>query len=255
MRVEICSSIGLNPLLLRELSRENPTQATVGPDFVVVLPPLRNALSGLGQTQEPLLVQALVPKLAVKALEVAVLHRPAWLSQYVPHVVCAGPSHEGPACELRTVIRSHSQWVASNGGRLVEQACDVLPRDPLVHGNVHALVAEVICQHQAPDAPVIGQAVRYKIHTPQILDLLRHLQVHPLAWWALDLLVPAHGQIGIFVQAVDPLMVDARKLRAQQIVDAPIAKCSAYVGNVHDALAQGLRQRIALGWVAKAVSA
>jgi hypothetical protein len=29
---------------------------------------------------------------------------------------------------------------------LVEQACDVLPRDPIVHGNVHALVAEVIGQ-------------------------------------------------------------------------------------------------------------
>jgi hypothetical protein len=30
-------------------------------------------------------------------------------------------------------------------------------------------------------------------------------------------------------------------------VDAPIAKSSAYVGNIHDAFAQGLRQRIALG--------
>ena len=32
-----------------------------GPDFVIVLSPLGNALSGLGKAQEPLLVQALVP--------------------------------------------------------------------------------------------------------------------------------------------------------------------------------------------------
>ena len=138
---------------------------------------------------------------------------------------------------------------------MVEQACDVLPRDPVVYGNVHALVAKVIGHRQALDAPAIGQAVRYKIHTPHIVDLLRQLQGHPLAWWALDLLAPAHGQIGIFVQAVDPLVVDARKLRAQQNVDVPIAKSSAYLGNIHDAFAKGLRQRIALGWVAKAVSA
>ena len=199
-------------MLLRELSRWYSTQAAVWPDFVVVPAPLSDARSGLRQCLKPLLVQALVTKLAVETLDVAVLHGPAWLRQDVPHAVCVGPGHEGPACELRTVVRSHGQWVASEGGRLVEQACDVLPRDPVVYGNVHALVAEVIGHRQALDTPAIGQAVRYKIHTPHIVDLLRQLQGHPLAWWAFDLLAPAHGQIGIFVQAVDPLVVHARKL-------------------------------------------
>ena len=255
MRVEICSGIGLNPLLLRELSRWNPAQAAVGPDFVVVLAPIGNALPGLGQAQEPLLVQAFISKLAVETLDVAVLHRPARLGQDVPHAMCCGPSHKGPACELWTVVRSHGQWVASEGGRLVEQACHVLPRDPVVHGNVHALVAEVIGHSQALDAPAIGQAVRDEIHAPNIVDLLRQLQGHPLTRWALGLLAPSYGQVGIFVQAVDPLVVDARKLRAQQIVDAAVAKSSAYVGNVHDTFAQRLRERITLRRVAKTVSA
>ena len=34
LMVGICNSIGLIPLLLRELSRWNPAQAAVGPDFV-----------------------------------------------------------------------------------------------------------------------------------------------------------------------------------------------------------------------------
>lgn len=121
----------------------------MGPDFVVVLPPFSNALPGLGQTQEPLLVQALVPKLTIETLGVAVLHRPAWLRQDVPHAVCAGPGHEGTACELRTVVRSNGQRVASEGGRLVEQARHIVARDPVVHGNVHALMAEVISHRQA----------------------------------------------------------------------------------------------------------
>ena len=242
-------------MLLRELSRGNPTQAAVGPDFVIVLPPIGNALPGLRQAQEPLLVQAFISELAVKALDVAVLHRPARLGQDVPHAMCCGPSHEGPTCELWTVVCSHGQWVASEGGRLVEQACHVLPRDPVVHGNVHALVAEVIGHSQALDAPAIGQAVRDEIHAPNIVDLLRQLQGHTFTRWALYLLAPAHGQIGIFVQAVDPLVVDAWKLRAQQIMDTAVAKSAAYVGNVHDAFAQGLRQRITLRRVAKAVSA
>ena len=37
-------------------------------------------------------------------------------------------------------------------------------------------------------------------------------------------------------------------------VDAAVAKSAAYVGNVHDAFAHGLRQRITLRRVAKAVS-
>ena len=144
MRIEICSSIGLNPLLLSELSRGNPAQAAVWPDFDVVLAPIGNALSSLGQAQEPLLVQAFISELAVETLDVAVLHRPVRLGQDVPHAMCCGPSHKGPACELWAVVCAHGQWVASEGGRLVEQACHVLPRDPVVHGNVHALVAEVI---------------------------------------------------------------------------------------------------------------
>ncbi len=106
--VEICSGTGLNPLLLRELCRANPTQAAVEPDFVVVLPPFSNSLSGLGQSQEPLLVQALVPELAVETLDVAVLHGPTRLRQDRPHAVCAGPGHEGPAYELRTV--AHAEY-------------------------------------------------------------------------------------------------------------------------------------------------
>jgi hypothetical protein len=77
----------MNPILLRELSRWYPTQAAVWPDFVVVPAPLSNARSGLGQGLKPLLVQALVTKLPIKALDVAVLHGASWLNQDMPNAM------------------------------------------------------------------------------------------------------------------------------------------------------------------------
>jgi hypothetical protein len=74
-------------MLLRELSRRNPAQAAVWPDFVVVPAPLSDALSSLGQGLKPLLVQALVTKLPIEVLDVADLHGASWLNQDMPHTM------------------------------------------------------------------------------------------------------------------------------------------------------------------------
>ncbi len=94
-------------MLLRELSRRNPTQAAVWPDFVVVPAPLSDARSGLRQSLKPLLVQALVTKLPIEALDVAVLHGPARLNQDMSHAMRCGPSHKSSTRELRAVVCSY----------------------------------------------------------------------------------------------------------------------------------------------------
>ena len=93
-------------MLLRELSRWDPTQAAVWSNFVVISAPLSDARSGLWQCLEPLLVQALVTKLPIEALDVAVLHRAAWLNQDMSNSMRRCPSHEGATCEFRTVVCS-----------------------------------------------------------------------------------------------------------------------------------------------------
>jgi len=85
----------------------------MGPDFVVVLAPFSNAISGLRQALKPLLIQAFVSELSIETLDVAVLHRPARLNQNVVNPVQSGPSQEGAACEFRTVICAKCNWVAS----------------------------------------------------------------------------------------------------------------------------------------------
>ena len=113
-------------MLLRELSRWYPTQAAVWPDFVVVSAPLSDARSSLGQGLKPLLVQALITKLPIEALDVAVLHGPPWLNQDMPHTMRRCPSHKSSTRELRAVVCSYSQWVAPEYCSLVQQTCHVL---------------------------------------------------------------------------------------------------------------------------------
>ena len=75
----------------------------MGPDFVVVLAPFSNAISGLLQALKPLLMQAFVSELSIETLDVAVLHRPARLNQNVANAMQSGPSQESATGEFRTL--------------------------------------------------------------------------------------------------------------------------------------------------------
>ena len=83
-------------MLLGELGWRHAPNASVGPHLVVVQPPCRDLFARLVQRLEPVLVQALVAEPAIEALDVAVLHGPAWLDQDVPDAMRLRPAHEGP---------------------------------------------------------------------------------------------------------------------------------------------------------------
>src|SRR5665811_1980997 len=95
------------PMQCGKLGGRHSAATAVRPDFVVVLPPGGDGGSGLRQCLEPMLVQAFVPELAVKALDVTVLHRPARLDQDVANPMGLRPSHESAAGEFGSVVGSH----------------------------------------------------------------------------------------------------------------------------------------------------
>lgn len=70
------------------------------------------------------------------------------------------------------------------------------------------------------------------------MDRAIELPRHTFAEGALALLATAHGQVGLPVEAVPPFLVDPGELRAQQIVNAPIAKAPAHMRDLHDLLVQ-----------------
>jgi len=208
--------------------------ATVRPDLVEVLPPNGDGRSSLRQCLEPVLVQALVAKLAVEALDVAVLHRPARLDQEMANAVGLRPRHEGPAGELRAIVGANGPWIAAEDGCLIEQPGYILARDAIVGGDVDTLMAEVICHGQTLDAPTIGQAVADEIHAPHLIDHLCDLERHALACRTLRFLAFPHRQFGGTVESIDTFVIHAGEFRAQQVVDAPIPESPPRLGDVDD---------------------
>jgi hypothetical protein len=59
----------LSPMLLDKLLGKNSPQTAVGPDFVIVFDPFRNAVYGLWQSLKQLLTQAFVSELCIETLD------------------------------------------------------------------------------------------------------------------------------------------------------------------------------------------
>ncbi len=127
--------------------------AAVRSDLVVVTPPCGNGLAGLLQGLKPVLIEALISEGAVEAFDVRVLGWAARFDQDVFDAVLLRPRHECPAGELRAVVGSDLLGVTPKRGCPVQQARHVSTAHAEVCGDVHALVAEVIRNGQALDAP------------------------------------------------------------------------------------------------------
>lgn len=100
--------------------------------LVEVLAPSGDRSAGLRQRLEPVLVQALASELAVETLDVAVLHGAAGFNEDVPDAPSLRPGHEGATGELRAVVGAHDLRITAKSFRLVQQARDVIARDPEV---------------------------------------------------------------------------------------------------------------------------
>ena len=84
-----------------ELLRRQIAQRAVRAHLVVIDPPIFNGLSCVVEGQEPALVQAFLAELSMEALDVAVLHRPAWRDEVQSDFVFIG--HWSSAFEVNSV--------------------------------------------------------------------------------------------------------------------------------------------------------
>jgi hypothetical protein len=131
--------------------RHTPT-AAVRPDLVVVGSPFGDGLAGLLQRLEPVLIQTLIAKGAVEALDVRILCRAARLNEDMFDAVLLRLRHERPASEFRSVVGSDFLRIAPKHSGTVQQARDVITANAKVCSDVHALMAEVIRHREAFDA-------------------------------------------------------------------------------------------------------
>lgn len=86
--------------------RALPPQSPVGTVAVVVLPPLFKDASGFGQGHEDILVQAFIPQPAVETFHETLICRFPWSAVLQAHAMFLRPFIQGPASELRTIVRA-----------------------------------------------------------------------------------------------------------------------------------------------------
>ncbi|WP_143072680.1 MULTISPECIES: hypothetical protein [unclassified Variovorax] len=67
-------------------------------------------------------------------------------------------------------------------------------------------------------------------------------------------IAPAHGQDGRAVEPANLLVVHVGEVRAEHVMDAPIAKASAHVRDLDDLPAELLGYGIDPGWIAPTVA-
>src|ERR1035437_6656758 len=102
----VFSTAGHGPRFFK-LHRRQVTQRRMRPDMIVVPLPVADLAPRVSQIQEPVLVQTLIPELAVEAFDVAILHRPARRDEVQLYSVLIRPPVQHLAGELRTVVDDH----------------------------------------------------------------------------------------------------------------------------------------------------
>ena len=118
-------------------------------DVIVILPPCLDEMTGMGERQEPVLVEAFIAELAVEAFGVAVL---CWLarSDVVPFdMVMMCPLQDSPAGEFRAVIADDAMGLAVPGDKPVKLPYHSGSADGGVYGQQQAFTGTLI--HDAQD--------------------------------------------------------------------------------------------------------
>ncbi len=115
-------------------------------------------------------------------------------------------------------------------------------------------MAEIIGHGQALDAPPVGQAVADEVHAPHLVDLPCDVEGCALHHRPLGLLALAHRQLGDAVEPVHAFVIHIGKLRAQQVMDPPIAESPPDLSNINDCGAQRRSLLVRHRWVAVTVA-
>lgn len=117
----------------------------------------------------------------------------------------AHPMH-APAGKLRPLMGSHILWIAAKQSHLFQHAHNVRATDAVINGDVHAFVAEVVCDGQALDASPFGQAVADEVHAPDFIDEAALMQRHAIETQALHATVLAYRQVDQLVEPIRALV-------------------------------------------------
>src|ERR1039458_1347920 len=179
----VFSTAGHGPRFCK-LHRRQVTQRRMRPDMIVVPLPVADLAPRVSQIQEPVLVQTLIPELAVEAFDVAILHRPARRDEVQLYSVLIRPPVQDLAGELRTVVDDHVLRFSSLLFPSFQHPHHAQPWQRSVHLDLQCLAGTTVHQVQRTESSSAGERVLREVHRPDLVRLGRRRQhqreVHPV---------------------------------------------------------------------------
>ena len=210
----------------------------MGPAAVVVEPPSLDDLAGIGEIEEPVLVEAFVAEPPVEAFDEGVLGRLAEVDEVEADAVAPGPLVEHLADHLRPVVQDDLLGQPAGLGQALQDPHDTGTRQRGVDLDRRAFAREVVDDVQRPHALTGGQEIVLEVHGPALVRRLWHqhgLALDPGQPLPLAL---AHLQALLGIHPVHRLVIDPPTLAAEQGMQAPIAQTPALARQLLEPLAQ-----------------
>ena len=175
----------------------------------------------VGQTREPMLVEALIAETPVERFDIGVLIRFARFDQTQRDAALVGPRQHGASAELRAIIGTQDARQAPLVRQVVECTGDGDAPEGTRRDDGHRLGRRIVDNGQALHRPPLGGAVEDEIGGPNLVRCRGPAQRVPLR--DRDLLPSSapHLELGVGVQALDALVVDLMAFLPQLQIDPP----------------------------------
>ena len=128
----------------------------MGSHTVVVPPEFLDLVPGIVESHKPVLVEALVTKLTVEALDNAILDRLSRPDEIQPNPMAIGPRIECSAGKLGSVVHHQADGLATLLDGPFQDPCDPLTGQRGIDFDRQALPDEVIDHIERSEAPTCG---------------------------------------------------------------------------------------------------
>jgi hypothetical protein len=188
----------------------------MGPNGIVVDPPLFNDRTRVGQADEPVLAQALVTKLAIETFDMTVLGWRAWRRKVERDLMLTGPDIQKLTAKLRPIVDPNALGFVLECNNALQEPNHPRSRQRRIDFDCQTLAREAIDQIEGAKAAATRQCIVREIHRPMLTSACWDGQV-----WSLGLgepLAPPPTDTQSFrsIEPIDAFVVERTKFTLQQ---------------------------------------
>src|SRR5882757_8965758 len=188
---------------------------------VVVLAPAADSFARIAQIAQAVEIEAFVAQLAVEALDVTVLGRPARRDVRKFDATAFAPGVEVAAAELGPVVAAQRARTGPAFEDALQHPCDLPRADPGVGFGGQAFAGELIDYGQHPQRPPVTDSVVHKVQCPLLIGPRELRQWHPPMGESPPRLAP-QLKPRLPIQPIHPLVIDRVAAPAQLHPQPPI---------------------------------